>query len=151
MIIAIGIGLAGLFLIYLEFFVPGGILGILGGIAYATSLFLFVWAAKSTTLSLVYMILMILLLVATVKFALWKVKQKPALFAKGEQSGYLASTYDKELIGKEGTALTSLRPSGHILVEGERYQAVSESRFIKKGELVRITGGEGARYTVRRL
>ncbi len=151
MIIAIGIGLIGLFLIYLEFFVPGGILGALGGLAYAASLIIFVWVSQSSITSLIYIILMILLLIATVKFSLWKVKQKPALFAKEEQSGYFASSYDKELIGKEGTALTNLNLSGHILVEGERYQAVSESSYIKKGESIKITGGEGARYTVRRL
>lgn len=145
-----GIGLVALILIHLEFFVPGGILGTLGGIAFLFSLALFVWEVGSGLTSLIYVIVMILLLIFTIRFSLWRMKQKPAFFAKEEQSGYLASTYDNALIGKVGKTVTELRPSGHIMIEGEQYQAVSESHFIKKGESIKVVAGEGARLIVRR-
>lgn len=151
MIVAIGVGLLGLVLIYLEFFVPGGILGALGGIAFLLSCVLFVWEAGETWYSVVFVLALIVLLVLLIRLALWKLKQKPAMFAREEQSGYVASSYDKELIGKEGEALTDLKPSGHVMVEGERHQAVSESSYIKKEEPVKIVGGEGARIICRRI
>ena len=42
-----------------------------------------------------------------------------------------------QLIGKEGTAATVLRPSGKVSIEGELYDGVSESGFIEKGTPIR--------------
>ena len=151
MIVAIGVGLLGLVLIYLEFFVPGGILGALGGIAFVISIVLFVWEAGKLWSSVLFIAVMILLLILTIRLALWKIKQKPEMFAQDEQSGYVASSFDKALVGKEGEALTNLKPSGHVMIEGNRHQAVSESSYIKKGESIKIIGGEGARLICRRL
>ncbi|NRA90042.1 MAG: serine protease [Simkaniaceae bacterium] len=150
MIVAVGVGILGLVLIYLEFFVPGGILAVLGGLAMIISVFLFVWESGSYISSLIFVIASIALLIFTIRFALWKIKQKPALYASDDQSGFVASSFDHELVGKTGEALTNLKPSGHVLVEGKRHQAVSESSYIKKGESVIIVGGEGARLTCRR-
>ncbi|MCB1071654.1 MAG: serine protease [Chlamydiia bacterium] len=150
MLVAVGVALLSLILIYLEFFVPGAVLGILGGVGFCLSILLFVWESANLWQIIVFVVLIIFLLVLMIKLALWKLKQKPAMFAKEEQSGYLASEFDKELIGKSGEALTDLRPSGHIKVEGMRHQAVSESLYIKKGESVKIVAGEGARLIVRK-
>ncbi|QVL56832.1 MAG: serine protease [Simkaniaceae bacterium] len=150
MLVAIGVGLLSLILIYLEFFVPGAVLGILGGVGFCISILLFIWESGNAWLIATFIVFIMALLILTIKLALWKIKQKPAMFAKEEQSGYLASQYDKEMIGKEGEAATDLKPSGHIRIEGERYQAVSESRYIKKGESVKVVGGEGARLIVRK-
>ena len=149
MIISIGLGCIGLLLIYFEFFVPGGILGILGGILMIVSIALFIWEQPQIYWIFIYVLALIVLLIFTIRFALWKLKQKPSMYASDDQSGYLASKYDKELIGKIGKALTDLKPSGYIEVEGCQYQAVSESSYIKKGESIKIIGGEGARYKVR--
>ena len=151
MVVAIGLGFVGLLLIYLEFFVPGGILGVLGGIMMLVSITLFIWEQTHIYWIFIYILALILLLVFTIRLALWKLKQKPSMYASDDQSGYLASNYDKELIGKTGKALTDLKPSGHIEVEGCQYQAVSESSYIKKGESIKIIAGEGARYKVRQL
>lgn len=149
MIVAIGIGILGLLLIYFEFFVPGGILGVLGGLLMLLGIALFIWEQTHLYWIVIYVIALVILLIFTIRFALWKIKQKPSMYASDDQSGYLASSFDKELIGKSGKALSNLKPSGHIEVEGERYQAVSESSYIKKGESITIVGGEGARYRVR--
>ena len=150
MLIAIAIVLAGLLLIYLEFFVPGGILAVLGSLACLFGLFLFIWQARSLPLSLLFIALFIATIVGVIKLALAKIKKRPALFADENQAGYIASAYDEGLIGKEGVAVTDLKSSGHISVEGEHYQAVSESSYIKKGDSLTIVGGEGARLIVRK-
>ena len=45
----------------------------------------------------------------------------------------------KTMIGKEGIAVTILRPSGKVEIEGEWYDAVSEYGHIEKGEKVKVT------------
>lgn len=150
MLVAIAIALLSLFLIYLEFFVPGIVLGILGGTGFCISIFLFIWESGDIWPIVSFIVGCVVCLVLTIRLALHKMKQKPAFFASEEQSGYLASSYDKSFIGEEGEAASDLRPSGHILVGGEKVQAVSESQYIKKGESVMIVGGEGARLIVRR-
>ena len=49
-----------------------------------------------------------------------------------------------------GTAESDLKPSGHVMVEGKREQAVSQGTYIKKGEKIKVVGGEGARLIVRK-
>jgi membrane-bound ClpP family serine protease len=150
MIVAIGLGILGLILIYFEFFVPGGILGVLGGVFILAGISLSIWEQRHMYWVFLYVLALVFLLVFTIRFALWKLKQKPSFYASDDQEGYLASKFDRELIGKEGKTITNLKPSGHIEVDGVQYQAVSESSYIKKGESVKIVGGEGARYKVRK-
>lgn len=150
MLVAVAIALLSLILIYLEFFVPGIVLGVLGGVGFFLSIFLFIWESGDIWPIIFFISGAVIFLILTIRLALWKMKQRPAFFASEEQSGYLASEYDHSLIGNEGKAATDLKPSGYIEVEGEKVQAVSESLYIKKGESVTIVGGEGARYIVRR-
>ena len=52
------------------------------------------------------------------------------------------------LIGRTGTALTVLRPSGKVLVDGEVFDGVSESGFIEKGSNIRVVRFENAQVYV---
>jgi len=66
--------------------------------------------------------------------------------------GYSASesTYNL-LIGKNGMALTILRPSGKIEVDGEQYDATAQIGYIEKGEKVRIVAYENMQFVVRKV
>jgi len=153
MLIAVVLALVGLLLIYFEFFVPGGILGILGGVSMVGGLIVFIWEQGDLIWTIVYIVALIALLVLTIRLALWKIKKtksKNTMFAGQDQEGFLASTYNKELIGKSGVAVTDLKPSGHVLIEGERTQAVSQGSYVKKGEPIKAIRGEGARLIVRK-
>ena len=153
MLIAIGLALIGLLLVYFEFFVPGGILGILGGVLMIGSLIIFVWEQDHITWLIVYIFALIALLAFTIRLALWKIKRtkgKNTMYAWQDQEGFLASTFNRELIGKSGIALTNLKPAGHVRVEGERAQAVSQGSYVKKGEAIKVVSGEGARLIVRK-
>lgn len=52
------------------------------------------------------------------------------------------------LIGKEGMAATVLRLSGKVIIDGEFYDAVSESGFIEKGKKIRVIRFENAQVYV---
>ena len=53
-------------------------------------------------------------------------------------------------IGREGVAVTALRPAGQIEIEGVRLNAASTGDFIVKGSPVLVTGMEGDHYVIRR-
>ncbi|MEZ4694984.1 MAG: NfeD family protein [Rhodothermales bacterium] len=52
-------------------------------------------------------------------------------------------------LGKTGSALTPLRPSGVALVEGERIDVETEGEFIAAGSRVRVVAMDSRRYFVR--
>lgn len=63
--------------------------------------------------------------------------------------GYVSAAVRSDLVGKSGTALTDLRPSGTALVEGERVDVVTEGEFVDAGATVIVVRAEGYRHLVR--
>jgi membrane-bound serine protease (ClpP class) len=53
------------------------------------------------------------------------------------------------LIGKQGLALTDLRPVGVIDLDGQRTDALAETTYIKAGSRVRIVQADGSQIKVR--
>lgn len=152
MAIILLLAFAALTLIFLEFFLPGAILAVMGSIILLISLGLF-FIGYPILWGVAYLLAMLFGVFLTCKLALWRLKcsQKKADFYHGEdQEGYLACFFDKSLIGKEGIVATELKPSGHILVGGKLYQALSESNFISKDSPVQILGGKGSHLIVKR-
>ena len=65
--------------------------------------------------------------------------------------GYASSPdADKQWLGKSGTAISPLRPSGIADIEGERVDVVSDGEFIESGAQVVVTRVDGNRIVVRR-
>lgn len=67
------------------------------------------------------------------------------------QQGYVSAETKEDLLGKEGTVLTELRPSGSALIDGTPVDVVSEGTFIQKGEHVKVILANGARVVVRKI
>ncbi|MEA4883495.1 MAG: nodulation protein NfeD [Clostridia bacterium] len=63
--------------------------------------------------------------------------------------GYVAVDTMERFLGKDGIALTPLRPVGAISVDGTRMDAVSEGAFIPAGTRVHIVEVEGYKIMVR--
>jgi len=53
------------------------------------------------------------------------------------------------LLGKNGIALTALRPAGTAVFDGKRTDVVTEGGFVEKGQPVTVVGIEGLRVVVR--
>ena len=51
--------------------------------------------------------------------------------------------------GREGIAVSAMRPGGFIEIEGRRLNAASEGEWIPKGARVTVTGAEGDHLTVK--
>lgn len=134
----------GLLFIYLEFFLPGAILGTIGAIFLLISIVLFAIATESAVLSILYAVGVILSVVLLIKYTLRRIPKtasKYSIYLKGDQEGYIASTYDKTAIGKTGIVLSDLKPGGYITIEGKKHQAISQSGYISHGEKVEVIGG----------
>ncbi len=64
--------------------------------------------------------------------------------------GYVTTTDMDVFLGKEGDAVTVLRPAGMAEFDGVKLNVVSDGEYIPKGTRVRIARVEGARVVVRR-
>jgi membrane-bound serine protease (ClpP class) len=57
---------------------------------------------------------------------------------------------ESEVVGKTATALTTMAPSGYVLVDGRRYEASCESGLAEKGSSLRVIGVDNFRLIVTR-
>lgn len=146
---------AGLLLIFMEFFLPGAIAGTLGVAALIFSLFL----AGEDVIQMGVSILIAIFLSVLVFFIMIKIfDKKLVLFNKmvlfdsaRKEDGYVSNINRTDLLGREGIALTILRPSGTAIINNERVDVVSEGGFIEQNTTVKVIKVEGARIVVREL
>jgi membrane-bound ClpP family serine protease len=135
----------GLLLILFEFYLPGAVLGIGGGILIAFSIFLFASQSESPLFVVFYVIGVVLSIGFLIKFAMWRIRtQKPekSIYSDASQDGFFASKFDKSAIGKTGIVLSDLKPGGYILIEGKQHQALSQTGYITKGAEVLVLSGQ---------
>ena len=143
----------GLVLLLLEFFVPGGIVGIIGGALIIISL---LFAGASITHMaysiIIAMFIAVIGMVILMKFFGKKLHVFNKLVlrdATTTEEGYVSNTNRIELIGRVGEAITALRPAGVIVIDHERIDAVSDGSYIDKGKQVEVIKVEGSRIVVR--
>ncbi|MBL8763089.1 MAG: hypothetical protein JNM07_02325 [Phycisphaerae bacterium] len=53
------------------------------------------------------------------------------------------------LVGREGDALTDLRPVGAVRIDGKRFDALAELQYIRAGARIRVTVVVGTQIKVR--
>ncbi|MEH7384064.1 nodulation protein NfeD [Bacillus sp. JJ1521] len=145
----------GIVLILLEFVLPGGIVGLIGVGAILTSFFL----AGSSMMVISISLLVALVATIVVSIILAKVFgkrlhafKKIILFdSTNTESGYVSNKNREDLIGKQGIALTTLRPSGTAIINDERIDVVTQGNFIERNTKVEVIKTEGSRIVVREV
>ncbi|AMO32880.1 nodulation protein NfeD [Lysinibacillus sp. fkY74-1] len=143
----------GLALVVAEFFVPGGIVGILGGVLIILSLLL----AGANIMQMIIAILIALVIaiigmVILMKFfgkKLHVLNRLVLMDATTTEEGYVSNVNRTELLGKVGTTLTPLRPAGTMVLDSERIDVVSEGGYVDANKHVEIIKVEGSRIVVR--
>lgn len=147
--------IAGIVLIFLEFFLPGAIAGTLGIAALVGSLFL----AGENTFQMAISIIISIFFSTVLFFLLIKVfHKKMVLFNRmvlfdsaRKEDGYVSNANRSDLLGREGVALTVLRPSGTAIFNSERIAVVSEGSYIPQDSRILVVKVEGARIVVREM
>ncbi|MGY0692879.1 NfeD family protein [Virgibacillus sp. FSP13] len=152
---AIFLLILGIILIIAEFFVPGGIVGLLGIGSILGSLFLsgqdIGHMAMSVSIALIIAIVAAVILFKMMGMDKGFFRHVILKDTTSTELGYVSSTNRLELIGLEGKTVTPLRPSGAALFDEERIDVVSEGSFIQKDKFVKIVKVEGVRVVVREL
>jgi membrane-bound serine protease (ClpP class) len=148
----IALATAGVVLLFLEMFLPGIVAGIIGGILLIASI---VTAYQQIGPEAGNLTLVAATAFTTALWWWWATKFQRTRFGRRmmltatstgtSQAGGLAL-----LIGQTGTAITALRPSGTILVSGQRVDAITGGDFIEPGTPVRIIRAEGSCVIVHR-
>jgi len=152
MIVAIIVGLVGLLCLYVEFFVPGGVLAIIGAVILICSSIAFSLKADSWALGFIYVLSFLLAAVAICFFAMKNIKKsgkKNTFFLSRNQEGFTTDKIDAKLKGKTGRVSTELKPSGHVKIGGKTYQATSRGPFISKGARVEVIEVKGSHVIVK--
>lgn len=144
--------LVSLILIFLEFFLPGGIMGATGAVGMVVSVLLFALESPSPWLVMAYIVVAGLALAAVIKFALWRVRSGKggySVYLSTDQEGYKAGFFDVSALGKQGVALSDLKPSGHVKVEGKRHQAIAKTGYIERDTPIQVIEGRGSYLVVK--
>jgi membrane-bound serine protease (ClpP class) len=150
--IHIALFLLGVLMIVLELFVPGGIVGGIGFASMVSGLVLAAYDTKQgiTSLGIAVLVTGILTFVLIKYFGVKGMWQKLILRdSQRNEEGYVASQNRRELLGKEGIALTPLRPAGVVKIEGKRIDAVTTGSFIAAGTPIVVSLVEGTRVVVQ--
>lgn len=156
---------AGVVLIAVEVFViPGfGLFGVLGGVGVLGGIYMSLIGGVPTVADFAQAGMVLtstLLIILVTSWALLRHLPRSSRLAKsgvfllnqGEQEdGWVSTSPRPDLQGREGEALTDLRPAGTVLIGEERVDAVSESEWIEEGTKIRVVSSEGYRLVVRPL
>ena len=164
-IIEILMFVAGLVLLALEIFViPGfGIAGIAGIVLIIASLF-FALISNDTYFDWDMVSIAIVqltgALVATLIFVslLLRYLPKSSIFNRliladeaSADKGFVSYPSDKELLGAEGVALTTLRPAGTAEINGHRVDVVADWEYIERGSRIKVLRVEGVKVVVKQV
>lgn len=143
----------GIILMALEVFIPSfGILGLLGGASLIGGVIMAAWATGHALQSLGIAFVLAAAAVGIVVFVfkergVWnRFILKDSLTS---EAGYNSAVTRFDLVGRDGVSLTPLRPSGTVMIDGERIDVVSEGAFIERDKAVTIVKAEGGRVVVQ--
>ncbi len=141
--------LAGVILIFSEFFIPGITMGVVGGILIVLSIAIgwqrfpeygvFILTGEVTG---------VVIIIAFGLFLLAKTPLGSGLVMKAKQDvseGFASYAQDPAIVGTVALVHTALRPAGSIMIGSQRIDAVSNGTFIDAGSSVRIVRVEGHR------
>jgi membrane-bound serine protease (ClpP class) len=137
--------------IFLEFYLPGGVLTIVGALIAIVAFFeaYYIYGAFGCILVL---LLYAVLIFGVIKLALALIRRS------GENNSFFLSTDQRDtksvedlsaLSGEEGVALSELSPSGFALIANKRFQVLSQGPYVEKGESIIVVDSRGGYLIVK--
>lgn len=145
----------GVGFIIAELFLPGAIAGIIGAALIIGSILLAGGNVVHMGIAvLIALIVAILGMVILMKFFGKNLKVFNKIILKDAtdtEHGYVSNVNRYELLGRMAVSMTPLRPSGTIMLDGERIDAVTEGGYVDANKVVKIIKVEGSRTVVREV
>lgn len=149
--------IAGIAMLFMELFVPGGIIGFIGAALLGIAVYLsFSSYGTHTGVSVLLLCFVITLCV----FYCWfkfvphtPIGRQIILGAEvSKKSGYHSdSVSEANLAGREGLAESDLRPAGIAMIDGKRYDVVTDGEFLEPNTRIRVLKVDGNRIMVEKL
>jgi membrane-bound serine protease (ClpP class) len=145
--------IVGFLMLAAEVFVPGMVLGLLGGLCLAGAVIVAFVYYDVLTGSIVFASVCVLTLTG---FMAWLAMfprtaiGRRIMLQKSLVKGVGERAAPSELMGTPGRSLTPLRPAGTASIGGKRVDVVAESDFIGRDEPIVVVREEGLRIVVRK-
>ncbi len=151
--------LLGIIFLFVEFLEPGfGVFGISGIVCLILSVVLraVLHKPEDDIVMQLFQFLLVDAMILGLCFLFLFIAQKKGWLKKGIFTVGTAVDPDfssgtenfSALLGKEGTALTVLRPAGKAEIEGVTYDVVSSDFLIEQGDTIVVSGVEGGTIRV---
>lgn len=144
----------GVLFIAAEVFLPGGIVGaigglvIIGGVVQAYSEF----GAQGAFIAAIVAILLLVVALYLEFKVLPNTRMGSRLFLKDSvESRVDYSGAADDIVGQICTTVTALAPTGFVVVNGKKLEAFSKSGFIEKNTEVEVTGRDNFRIIVSKI
>lgn len=144
--------IVGILLVAIEILVPGGLLGILGGLSLLVGVIIaFARFGADVGLMASGLALLIGLITLYLEFV-WLPKTRfiralsMSETVKGRSQPEIADR--TVIVGREAVAVTTLAPSGYVEVDGRRYEASCQSGLANAGARLRVVDVETFRLIV---
>jgi membrane-bound serine protease (ClpP class) len=159
-VLLLGLGLVALAVEV--FIIPGfGVAGIVGIVAIIGSMVLALLGGHPTSGDVAQALAVLgasLLITAAVIYAWLRHLPNSARFsglllqgAGNREAGFTTAPSRPELVGRNGIALTDLRPSGSARIGDERIDVVTEGEYVSQGSQVVLVRSDGYRHVVRKV
>jgi membrane-bound serine protease (ClpP class) len=142
----------GLLLMGIELFIPGGIVGTVGGMCLLGAVVIGFREFGPEIGWLVALGILVLLGIATY---LWlkvfpRTRIGKRMTVDIHEADFKATPdHLEQLVGKEGDAVTDLRPVGFVTIGGKRVDVVSDGGIIPRGTRVKVAKVEGFKVIVK--
>jgi membrane-bound serine protease (ClpP class) len=154
------LGLGAIALAVEIFILPGfGVAGVLGGLAIVASMVLAMMGARPTTGDVAQALAVLgasLFITLAVIYAWLRHLPNSGRFsglllrgAVHKSQGFVSAPNRGDLVGRDGVAVTDLRPSGTARVGEERLDVVTEGEYVPQGSRVQVVQSDGYRHVVR--
>ncbi len=155
LIIAIILFIAGFILLGIEMVIPGfSVPGVSGIICLVIAIFLVSDSFIEGAVIALIILALLGIMFAIILGLLSKAKLKSPIILKDEQNkekGFISSNDLKYLLGKQGIAITDLRPSGTANFDGIDFDVISEGKYISKDTRLVIYKVQGSKLIVKQL
>ena len=150
----IGLLVAAFILVFFEVILPGGILGIIA----ALCVILASWFAGAEfgagvgILTFVGSAAAIAILVFIEFKLLARSSLGSAFFLKSSVTGHSnIAPAETSIIGKKGSALTRLNPSGKVVIDGQTYEAHSQDGYIEADRPILVAAQDNFKLNIKKL
>jgi membrane-bound ClpP family serine protease len=144
--------LLGVLLLAGEVFTPGAVLGILGGAAMLAGCVISFQQFGPAGGALATVIALALLGLTLYLELVWLPKsrfgKRLVVQSASDATSQPPLAHPETVVGKSAEALTTLAPSGYVLVEGKRYEAFCQAGHVPKGATLRVVGLDNFRLIV---